>query len=294
MAARNGVQSLPGCVIAETIDSFRNWRLDAGRRGTIGLVTTMGALHEGHLTLVRQAKSECAQVIVTIFVNPLQFGPNEDFSKYPRTLQRDVELLEREGVNIVFHPTTAEIYPNGQKDELTTVAPPSSLIATMEGAFRPGHFLGVATVVAKLFNIVQPDVAYFGEKDYQQLLVVRRMVTDLNMPLRIAAVPTVREADGLALSSRNVYLTPEQRKVAPTLQKALCQVRDAIVSGASPAQALSSGRALVNNTPGFTLQYLEVCHAETLAPCQTAVAPMVILIAARLGEVRLIDNIVVR
>jgi len=288
----DSIQKTACTKVCRSLSELRAWRQTAG--GQIALVPTMGALHDGHITLIRQAKAQADIVVVSIFVNPLQFAPHEDYSKYPRTFERDLSLCEREGVDAIFHPSVDELYGTPSQQTTTTVVPPPSLTETMEGKFRPGFFTGVATVVCKLFTAVRPDTAFFGEKDYQQLQVVKRMVADLNMPIAIAAVPTVREGDGLALSSRNVYLNPEQRALAPLLQKTLVQIRDAISAGTTVNAALAEGRNKLNNTTGITLQYLEICDGNTLEPLNSPRKPMVVLLAAKLGDVRLIDNIVIR
>lgn len=281
--------------VLESIDDVRLWRraaIVAGER--VGFVPTMGALHEGHLSLMRAARKECDRVIGSIFVNPLQFAPNEDFGKYPRTFEKDLELMAQEGVDAVFYPNEKEMYPEG-RESVTRVVPPSELADCLEGHFRPGFFTGVATVVAKLFNIVLPEAAFFGEKDYQQMLVIKRMVKDLNLPIQVTAVPTVREKDGLALSSRNVYLSEDERKFAPLLQQTLCTVKESAQSGKVSLQtALEQGRKTLNSVNGLQLQYLEARHGETFQPITEFELPTVILLAAKLQSVRLIDNVVAR
>ena len=286
-------------LLFEGIRELRAWRNELrrptkdGSSLTLGFVPTMGALHEGHMSLVRQALKECDRVLVSIFVNPLQFGQGEDFDKYPRPFEMDMDFCRRVGVHTVFHPTAQEMYPHGQNG-LTRVHPPESLISGLCGAYRPGHFEGVATVVAKLFGQVEPDRAYFGEKDYQQLAVIRKMVLDLDMGVKISGCPTFREADGLAMSSRNVYLDPAQRALSPVLYQTLCYVRDKVASGAiSLREALSVGQDMLSALPGVTLQYLEACHPTTLEPLPVAEKFMVILVAAKFGDVRLIDNLIV-
>lgn len=283
--------------VLDTIESVRTWRAGLGPRADrslVGLVPTMGALHEGHLALVRKAKSECRHVIASIFVNPMQFAPHEDYGRYPRTFEKDLDLLSREGVDAVFYPSVDQMYPQG-KENCARVIVPSALGDVLEGHFRPGFFVGVATVCNKLFNIVQPESVFFGEKDFQQLLVIKTMVRDLDMPITVFGVPTVREADGLALSSRNVYLAEKERTVAPILQRTLAQVRDRAISGEMTlGEALEWGRKQLLAVDGLALQYLEARHAETFEELEAARAPMAILLAARLAEVRLIDNVVVR
>ncbi|MBF6236247.1 pantoate--beta-alanine ligase [Nocardia otitidiscaviarum] len=251
-----------------------------GRR--IALVPTMGALHEGHLELVRRAKRTNQTIIVSIFVNPLQFGANEDLDKYPRTLDADVELLRAEGVELVFAPSANDMYPEGPR----TTVHPGPLGDELEGAVRPGHFAGVLTVVAKLFNITDPHEAFFGEKDYQQLTLIRQMVRDLNMGLKIVPVATVREHDGLALSSRNRYLDPEQRELATVLSAALAAGRHAAGLGAD--KVLEAARMVLAEAPAIELDYLEL-RGSDLGPVR-AEGNARLLIAARVGSTRLIDN----
>ena len=286
--------------LLQTVSELKRWRLflsyqeEPANRPMLGFVPTMGALHDGHLSLIQAASAGCRHVLVSIFVNPLQFGAGEDLERYPRPFEKDMDLCRQAGVSAVFHPSPAEIYRQGQ-DAITRVIPPKELIGHLCGAFRPGHFEGVATVVAKLFGLVEPDVAYFGEKDYQQLTVVRRMVIDLDMPVTIVGVPTGREPDGLAMSSRNAYLDKEQRRLAPALYETLCYVRDQAVSGRLPlAQALAEGRARLSRIPGVTLEYLEACRPDTLRPLAQFEGEMVVLVAAKFGDVRLIDNVIGR
>ncbi len=252
----------------------------------------MGALHKGHLALIRDARQQNSHVVVSVFVNPLQFGKEEDLTQYPRSLEQDIEMCRTEAVDLVFTPSIAEMYPF---NDATRVVPPKYLVSGLCGPLRPNHFTGVLTVAAKLFNIVGPDTAYFGEKDYQQLTVVRNMVQDLNFPVKIVAVPTVREADGFALSSRNIYLNAEQRKIAPTLYKVLCEVVEETTNGKEPLDlAIARGRNKINTLSGVTLQYLEACDCTNLQPLTKATVPMIILVAAKIGNVRLIDNVIVR
>jgi pantoate--beta-alanine ligase len=253
-----------------------------GRR--VMLVPTMGALHDGHLTLVRAAKRVPGSVVVvSIFVNPLQFGAGEDLDAYPRTLDSDLAMLRGEGVEIVFTPTAADMYPNG----LRTTVQPGPLAAELEGGARPTHFGGVLTVVCKLLQIVRPDRIFFGEKDYQQLVMIRQMVADLNVDVQVVGVPTVREADGLAMSSRNRYLEPTQRQVAVTLSAALTAAARAAHEGAEAA--LAAARAVLDAMPALTVDYLELRDPE-LGPVQPN-ATARLLVAARLGSTRLLDNI---
>jgi pantoate--beta-alanine ligase len=255
-----------------------------GRR--VMLVPTMGALHDGHIALVRAAKRvPGAVVVVSIFVNPLQFGAGEDLDAYPRTLDADLELLEGEGVEVVFTPTASSMYPDGPR----TTIHPGPLGAELEGAVRPTHFAGMLTVVAKLLQIVAPDRAFFGEKDYQQLVLIRQMVDDLNIDVRIVGVPTVREADGLAMSSRNRYLDPEQREQAGALSAALLAGKYAASTG--PAAAVDAARAVLDEVPAIGVEYLEL-RDPWLVP-DPAAGPARLLVAGRLGGTRLLDNIAV-
>ena len=258
----------------------------AGR--TLGFVPTMGALHEGHLSLVRESRRTAAVTVVSIFVNPLQFGPNEDLAAYPRTPERDAEMLAEAGCDLLFAPGVETMYPRGQADQTRVEVPGISNLLC--GASRPGHFSGVATVVCKLFNMVQPDLALFGEKDFQQLLVIRRLVEDLDMPIEIRGVATVREADGLAMSSRNGYLSPGERLIAPELYRVLKAAGTALAQGVAAAQAEQEGmRAL--SAAGFRPDYVSVRRASDLAAPSRTDRDLVVLAAAYLGKARLIDNI---
>ncbi|WP_287371690.1 pantoate--beta-alanine ligase [Oceanithermus sp.] len=252
-----------------------------------GLVPTMGYLHEGHLELIRRSAAENAETVVSIFVNPLQFGAGEDYESYPRDLERDARLAEAAGADWIFHPDPAAMYPPGFA---TTVHVGGPLTERWEGERRPGHFDGVATVVTKLFNLVRPDRAYFGEKDYQQLQVVRRFTADLNLGVEIVPVPIVREPDGLARSSRNVYLTPAERPKATVLYRALLAVREAAAAGASPREAERAGARVLAEVPEFVPDYLAVVHPETLEPLQEWVPGARAVVAGRFPTVRLIDN----
>ena len=256
---------------------------------TIAFVPTMGNLHEGHLNLVRKARELCDIVVVSIFVNPMQFGPNEDLDAYPRTLVADKEKLFAEGVQMLYAPTPGEIYPEGLEAQSAVEVP--DLTDTLCGANRPGHFTGVATVVTKLFNIVQPDVAIFGEKDFQQLSIIRKMVCDLCMPIEIVGVPTARAEDGLALSSRNGYLTAEQRKVAPLLNATLVECREAIACGFDNFMELEAHAKLKLIRAGFEPDYFEIRDARTLSEVTEQTEEIAILAAAKLGHPRLIDNV---
>jgi pantoate--beta-alanine ligase len=255
----------------------------------IGFVPTMGALHEGHLSLLHRAKNECDVVILSIFVNPTQFLPNEDFERYPRDLIRDSRLAQEIGTDALFAPSVEEMYPNGC---LTSIDVPE-LSNRLEGAIRPGHFRGVATICAKLFHIVQPHRAYFGQKDYQQYKIVDRMVHDLNLTLTVVSSPIIREPDGLALSSRNVYLSQEERRVASTLYKSL-QVAEALFhEGENNAETLEeSARSVLRKEPLIQVQYMKLVDTETLDPIQTVESKAVLLAAIKLGSTRLIDNII--
>jgi len=255
----------------------------------VGFVPTMGNLHQGHLELIRKAKELCDTVVVSIFVNPMQFGANEDLDAYPRTLKADKEKLFAEGVQFLFTPEVSEIYPEGM-DAQTTVNVPQ-LSDTLCGASRPGHFTGVATVVTKLFNIVQPDVAVFGEKDFQQLSIIRKMVRDLCLPIEIVGVATARAGDGLALSSRNGYLTEEQRQRAPLLNEILREVREAIACGFDNYRELEMRALSRLSEAGFEPDYFEIRDASTLGEITDSTEEIAILAAARLGVPRLIDNV---
>jgi pantoate--beta-alanine ligase len=258
-------------------------------KARLGLVPTMGALHAGHLSLVERALKECREVVVSIFVNPTQFGQGEDFGKYPRQLAADKALLRKAGAIRVFAPSVNEVYPEGFA---TTLKVGGSLGSVLEAEFRPGHFDGVATVVARLFGLVKPDKAYFGLKDFQQLAVIKRMTSDLALPVRIVECPTLRAKDGLALSSRNAYLSPEQRRRAPALWLALHAAADALAAGLSPSKAEALGKKSLAQAGGFKLQYLRVADAATLSPPTKASKRLVIAAAAHLGKTRLIDNLV--
>jgi len=273
--------------ISNTIAEFRHAR--AQLNGTLGLVPTMGYLHEGHLSLVWRAREENDSLVVSIFVNPSQFAPNEDFAAYPRDMERDLDLLRDEGVDLVFAPSAEEMYPPGF-DSCVQV---ESISRRLEGEVRPDHFRGVATVVAKLFNIVRPDRAYFGQKDGQQVAVVRGMVADLNMGLEIVAVPTVREPDGLALSSRNVYLTAEQRAAAPAIYRALSLARDLWDHGDVNGERLRSKvKNHLDSEPLIDgIDYVSVADSTTLEELDAVTVPATLSTAVRMGGTRLIDNV---
>ena len=270
-----------------TIAGFRKAR--KALAGTLGLVPTMGFLHEGHLTLVRRARGDNESVAVTIFVNPTQFGPSDDLDSYPRDMDRDLRLLENEGVDLVFAPTPEEMYPTGFESHIEV----GSVAQLLEGAHRPGHFHGVATVVAKLFNIVRPDRAYFGQKDAQQVRVIQRMAGDLDFPVEIVVVPTVREPDGLAMSSRNMYLSAEERRASLSISGGLRLAQDRWSSGERNADAL---RAILHKAmeaePLMRIDYVSLAHAETLEELQGVTqGPCLLSLAALVGKARLIDNV---
>ncbi|ACM07302.1 pantoate--beta-alanine ligase [Thermomicrobium roseum] len=270
-----------------TIAELRIWRSQQASR-SVGFVPTMGYLHEGHLALVRRARAENETVVVSIFVNPLQFGPQEDYDRYPRDLDRDLYLLEREGVDAVFAPSVSEMYPSGFSTAVVVTGP---IAERLEGEARPGHFRGVATVVTRLFGLVQPQRAYFGWKDAQQVLVVQRLVQDLALPVDIVPLPTVREADGLAMSSRNVYLSPEERVAASAIPRALFAALERFRSGERAAAAF---RELVQRTLTTTpvrLEYVSVSDLETFQEVEYVERPALLLVAAWIGTTRLIDNV---
>jgi pantoate--beta-alanine ligase len=256
-------------------------------KGTVGFVPTMGYLHEGHLALVKQAKIENSAVVVSIYVNPTQFGPREDLGAYPRDLDRDIELLRKEGTDVVFVPPDDEMYPS----EFSSWVDVEKVTERLEGASRPGHFRGVATVVAKLFNIVQPTRAYFGQKDAQQVVVIKRMAADLNMNLEVAVVPTVRESDGLAMSSRNMYLSPKERQAGTILFKALTLARQLRGGGEKDAENIRRQMtALIQKEPLAQIDYVSIADAETLEELNSLDRPAVASLAVRIGKTRLIDN----
>ncbi len=256
----------------------------------LGLVPTMGYLHEGHMTLARWAKRDCRSIVASIFVNPTQFGPGEDFTAYPRDVERDLAMLRKEGVDVVFAPTVEEMYPQG----FSTYVNVEKVTEVLEGARRPGHFRGVATVVTKLFTVVRPDRSYFGQKDGQQVAVIKRLTADLALGTEVVVVPTVREADGLAMSSRNVYLTPAERAAAPVLYRAMCRARDLHVQGVRNAKTLRAEmERMINAEPLGKLDYISIADAETLQELETVERPAMISLACRFGRARLIDNITI-
>jgi len=271
--------------IVKTISEIRALRQKL--KGSVGFVPTMGFLHEGHLALVKRAKAENSIVMVSIYVNPAQFGPKEDFGAYPRDLDRDLELLRKEGTDIVFVPSDEEMYPH----EFSSWVDVEKVTERLEGASRPGHFRGVATVVAKLFNIVRPTRAYFGQKDAQQVVVINRMVADLNMDLEVVVVPTVRESDGLAMSSRNVYLSPRERQAATILFKALTLARQLRQGGEKDAEKIRRQMtALIRKEPLAQIDYVSIADAGTLEESNLIDRPAVASLAVRIGKTRLIDN----
>jgi len=271
--------------LIETVAEFRAARTGLGE---LGLVPTMGYLHEGHLSLVARARAECVAVAASIFVNPTQFGPNEDLARYPRDLPRDLGLLEAAGVDLVFAPQPSEVYPPG----FDTVIEVRGVTDVLEGAVRPGHFAGVATVVAKLFNIVQPTRAYFGQKDAQQSVVIRKLVRDLNLPVEVVVAPTVRETDGLALSSRNSYLTRGERAAAPAIYRALNAAKAQFEGGEREAEALRDAmRAVIAAEPLMRVDYVSVADADSLRELTRVEDRALASMAVRLGTTRLIDNL---
>jgi len=276
-------------ITIEDTQQLRNELLARREDGRVAFVPTMGNLHEGHLTLVREAKEHAPTVVVSIFVNPMQFGADEDLDNYPRTLADDQLALQAEGVDILFFPSAEAIYPRPLEQQTRVEVPGISNLHC--GASRPGHFVGVATVVCKLFNMVQPDVAVFGKKDFQQLLVIRRMVEDLAMPIEILGVDTVREADGLAMSSRNRYLSAEERAMAPLLRRQLLQLAKKLREGERDTIRLQRDFSTNLGTGGFITDYIEIVDAQTLLPVDEHSRQVAVLAAAQLGAARLIDNI---
>jgi pantoate--beta-alanine ligase len=281
--------------VIETIAEMMRERTRWSDGRTLGFVPTMGYLHAGHLSLVRAARAEHGRLTVSIFVNPAQFAPTEDLSRYPRDLPRDLAMLEAGGVDVVFTPTAEEMYPVGFS---TYVVPGGAVGERLEAATRAGHFRGVATVVAKLFNIVRPGAAYFGQKDAQQVAVLSRMVADLDFPLKVRVLPTVREPDGLAMSSRNAYLGPKDRAAATVLYRALEAGRAYFASagsaGAPVKTALGAMREVVAAEPRARLDYADICHPDTFEPLTKLAAPALLALAARVGPARLIDNYLLR
>ncbi len=272
--------------IAELRALLRGWR-ERGER--IAFVPTMGNLHAGHISLIELARKHGQRFVASIFVNPMQFGPNEDFNHYPRTPQRDAQMLAAAGCDVMFTPDVAEMYPAGA--ELATRVEVPIISSQLCGAFRPGHFEGVATIVTKLFNIVQPDVAIFGEKDFQQLTVIRRLAADLCLPIEVLGAPTVRETDGLAMSSRNQYLSAAERAQAPLIHAQLCFAANALHGGKSDVTQIETDATAALAVAGFRVDYFRICRAQDLQNPAPADRDLVVLAAARLGKARLIDNI---
>ncbi len=287
-----------------TLSELRTARGELARKGgLVGFVPTMGYLHTGHLSLVEQARTECAAVVVSIFVNPAQFGPHEDLDAYPRNLPGDLDMLAQAGVDLVWTPTAAAMYPPGYQTWVTYDAPGGDVplvTAPLEGSMRPGHFRGVATVVAKLFNAVQPDKAYFGQKDAQQVVAIQQMVRDLNFPLEIVVCPTRRERDGLAMSSRNSYLSPAERQAAGVLYRALSAARSAFDQGeTNPARLREMMREVIAAEPLARLQYVSCAHPDTLVELDSPIAAgpaagALFSLAVFVGKTRLIDNFLLR
>ncbi len=272
--------------VCVTVDEVRGALRGAER--PLGAVLTMGALHDGHLALVRRARAECKTVAATIYVNPTQFGDTRDLDTYPRPMQDDLAVLRREGVDVVLVPSDAEIYPEG----FGSWVEPGAIAERLEGEHRPGHFRGVCTVVLKLFNILGPDVSYFGQKDAQQLLVIRRMAADLALPVDIVAVPTVRERDGLAMSSRNANLGTDERRAARVLHRALTRAADLAADGVRDADALRAAvHAALDEEPLANVDYVSIAHPETLEELNTLEGPALASLAVRIGQTRLIDNV---
>ena len=272
--------------IAKSIAEMKAARIKSP--GSVGFVPTMGYLHEGHLALVRQARAENSTVVVSIFVNPTQFGPSEDFKTYPRDTERDLAMLQKEKTDIVFMPSPEEMYP----DRFSSWVNVEKVTDRLEGSYRPGHFRGVATVVAKLFNIVEPTRAYFGQKDAQQVLVIKKMVSDLNMNLEVIVTPTVRESDGLAMSSRNIYLNPQERQSATVLFKSLILAQNLWQKGERNAENLRQEMtSLINKEPLAKTEYVSIADAQTLEELSEIDRPALASLAVRLGKTRLIDNV---
>ena len=274
-------------IVIENIPDMVYLRLNL--KEPVGFVPTMGYLHGGHMSLVKRARAENRTVIASIYVNPTQFGPNEDLAKYPRNLERDLEMLDKEGADAVFFPEDKDMYPAGY-DTWVTV---DNLTKPLEGNVRPTHFRGVTTIVTKLFNIVRPTNAYFGQKDAQQALVIKKMAADLNMNLKVIVCPTVREADGLAMSSRNVYLSAEQRQAAPVLYKSLQLAKELFTNGEKNAEViLGQMTALIQKEPLGKIDYISISDTETLAPLKTIKKAALVSMAVKFGNTRLIDNVI--
>lgn len=276
-------------IIAETVTKVRAQVAEWRREGlTVGLVPTMGALHEGHVSLARQSSKECDRTVASIFVNPTQFAQGEDLDRYPRTFEKDVELLEANGCDMIFYPTVEEMYPEGFGAEIQVT---TEMIHQLCGASRPGHFQGVCTVVGKLFNIVTPDKAFFGEKDAQQLAIIRKMVRDLNFPLEIVGCKTIREEDGLAMSSRNAYLSPEERTAARVLYRSMCAAADKIDEGVTDAAELKKLMTeMICAEPLAKIDYIEIVDGVDLTPVEQIRPGDLVALAVYIGSTRLIDN----
>jgi len=273
--------------VIETIAEMKRLRLEIAE--PVGFVPTMGYLHEGHLSLVRHARAENSSVVVSIFVNPTQFGPHEDFGSYPRDTQRDLAMLEKEGTDVVFMPSAAEMYPS----QFSSWVEVGKITERLEGATRPTHFRGVTTVVAKLFNIVQPTTAYFGQKDAQQATVIKKMVADLDMNLEVITLPTVREPDGLAMSSRNTYLNPQERQAALVLYQSLTLAQQLYTSGERDAEKIRQEMlALIKKQPLANIDYVSIANAESLDELDAVSPPALVSLAVKIGKTRLIDNVV--
>ena len=279
---------MPEIKVIETVKEMQSWsRAEKTAGRGVGCVPTMGYLHEGHLSLIRECGRHAQSVVMTLFVNPAQFAPHEDLARYPRDFEGDCKKASAAGAHAVFYPSVAEMYPQGYQTYVTV----EEVSKDMEGEFRPAHFRGVATVVLKLFNAVRPEFAVFGEKDYQQFKVIERMVKDLDLGIEIAGLPTIREPDGLAMSSRNVYLSPEQRKQALSISRSLFEAREAAQKGEREVASLIKAAVKHLVEAGLSIDYLEVRDAETLEKIERIERPARMLIAARVGPVRLIDNL---
>jgi pantoate--beta-alanine ligase len=277
--------------IVESISAIEAYVAACRKRGLkIGFVPTMGAFHEGHLTLMREARRNNGAVIISIFVNPIQFSAGEDYDRYPRRLEQDTKMADSEGVDVIFAPSVAEMYPKG----FDTYVDQSDLPSKLCGEFRVGHFRGVMTIVTKLFNIIKPDSAYFGQKDYQQALIIRRTTTDLNLEVAIKVLPTIREEDGVAMSSRNIYLGPKQRKDATCLIQALRRAEDMVNNGESSASKVSTEmKRVIRRVKGTRVEYIAIVNSDTLEPVKEIKGKTLIALAVRIGKARLIDNVIV-
>jgi pantoate--beta-alanine ligase len=277
--------------VAKTIAAVRKTIIMTRKQGKrIGLVPTMGALHKGHVSLIEAAREDCDFVVVSIFVNPTQFAPGEDLEKYPRPIERDLEICQEHGVDLVFAPAVQEMYPTQNLTWVTV----ERLTEPLCGRYRPGHFRGVATVCAKLFNIIQPHVAFFGQKDAQQAIVIKRMVADLNMPLEIVVCPTVRQEDGLALSSRNDYLSEQERNDATCIYRSLQKAKELIEAGVKDTtQILAAMRAIIEQVPSMRIEYVSIVDSQSLQNVEQITGDVLVAVAAGIGQARLIDNILV-